>query len=96
MIEIGGNLRARDLVSMVDMVDLTCSDNFCRVVKETGGRTFPDETCRASGLLFVNLFVRLLPLILLNGSNTFLKLLYRCLIKTHNSGFLSNPTRERA
>jgi len=56
----------------------------------------PDETRRPSDSLFLDVFVQLLSLIRLIGNNTFLNLSSRCLIKSHNTGSLSNLTRHRA
>ena len=56
----------------------------------------PDETRRPSDSLFLDVFVQLLSSIRLIGNNTSLNLSFRCLVKAHNTGFLSNPTRHRA
>ena len=40
---------------------------------------------------WILLFVQLLSLIRLIGNNTSLNLSSRCLVKAHNTGFLSNP-----
>jgi len=57
----------------------------------------PDEIRCPSDSLFLDVFVcQLLSSIRLIGNNTSLNLSSRCLIKAHNTGSLSNPTRHRA
>jgi len=55
-----------------------------------------DETRRPFDSLFLDVFVQLLSSIRLIGNSISLNLSSHCLIKTHNTGSLSNPTRHRA
>jgi len=98
MIEIGGNQRARGLVNMVDEIEHLnrAPTTFAELSKTHEAVHYPDETRRPSDSLFLNIFVQLLSSIRLIGNNTSLNLSSRCLIKAHNTGFLSNPTRHRA
>ena len=54
------------------------------------------ETRRHSDSLHLDVFVQLLFLICLVGNYISLNLSSCCLIKTHNTGYLSNPNRHRA
>jgi len=97
MIEIGGNQRARGLVNMVDGVEHPnrASTTFVELSKTHEAAHCPDETRRPSDSLFLDVFVQLLSSIRLIGNNTSLNLSSRCLIKAHNTGFLSKPIRHR-
>jgi len=98
MIEIDGNQRARDLANMVDGVKHPnrAPTTFVDLSKTHEAAHCPDETRRPSDSLFLDVFVQLLSLICLVGNNTSLNLSSRCLVKAHNIGSLSNPTRHRA
>ena len=54
------------------------------------------ETRRPSDSLHLDVFIQLLFLICLVGNNISLNLSSCCLIKTHSTGYLSNPNRHRA
>jgi len=95
MIEIDGNQRARGLINLVDG-DRTfqpAPTTFIELSKTHEATHCPDETRRLSDSLFLDVFVQLLSSIRPIGNNTSLNLSSRCLVKAHNTGSLSNPTR---
>jgi len=96
--EIGVNQRARGLVNMVDGVEHPNRDptTFVELSKIYEAAHCPDEIRRPSDSLFLDIFVQLLSSIHLIGNNTSLNLSSRCLVKVHNTGSLSNPTRHKA
>jgi len=96
MIEIGGNQRARGLMNIVDGVEHPnrAPTTFVDELSKTHEAAHcPDETRRPSDSL--DIFVQLLSSIPLIGNNISLNLSSR-LIKAHNTGSLSNPTKHRA
>jgi len=98
MIEIDGNQRARSLVDRVEHPN-RAPITFVELSKTHETAHCPDETRCSSDSLFLNVFVQLLfncSLIRPIGNNTSLNLSSRCLVKAHNTGSLSNPTRHRA
>jgi len=99
MIEIDGKQKARGLVNMVDGVDPPDSNRapttFVELSKTYEGAHCPDETRCPSDSLFLDVFVQLLSSIRLIENNTSLNLSSRCLIKAHNTGSLSNPSKHR-
>ena len=98
MIEIDGNQRARDLVNMMDgRTSQLSSNNFCRVIKDTCGRAL--SWWNTSFRFAIS--GRFCSIAVFNSSNWeqyfFLFFLSsRCLLKAHNTGSFSNPTRHRA
>jgi len=98
MIETSENQRARSLVNMVEGIEHPnrAPHNFFELSKIYEAAHCPDETQCPFDSLFLNVFVQLLSSIRLIGNNISLNLSFRCLVKVHNTGSLSNPTRHRA
>ena len=98
MIEIDGNQRARDLVNMVDGVQ-NIPTELQQLLSSYQRHMRPRIVLMKhdpSDSLFLDVFIQLLSSIRLIGNNTSLNLSSRCLVKAHNTGSLSNPTRHRA
>ena len=89
---------ARGLVNMVDGVEHPnrAPTTFVELSKTHEVAHCRGETPRPSDSLLLDVFVQLLFLICLVGNNISLNLSSRCLVKAHNTGNISNPTRRRA
>ena len=92
MIEIGGNQRARSLMNIMvehpnraltTFVELSKTHEVALVLMKQDA-------------LPIRYFWTFFNCCLQIGNNTSLNLSSRCLVKAHNTGSLSNPTRHRA